>query len=120
MNRIFSSTDRRTSKRMRMNCTVVYRTNEPSTTKVMLGGQDIQAQMLDISQTGMALLTDKDIPISTILSMRFTLLKVDNDVVKLSGPMEALGEVRSNVVNEDHHSHRLGIYFTKMKKVTVA
>lgn len=114
----YTGQDRRTSKRLRMNCTVVYRSNEPSTTTVTLGDRDLHAQMLDISQSGMAMVTDTDIPISTVLSMRFTMLKVDNDVVKFTGPMEAVGEVRSST-EVDEHNHRLGIYFKKMRRVSI-
>jgi hypothetical protein len=51
--------------------------------------------------------------------MRFTLLKVKPDVVNFSGPMEIIGEVRSNI-SEENNSHRLGIYFTKMRRVNLA
>ncbi len=112
----YAGTERRTSKRMRVNCTVIYRANQPVDTRFALHGEDIHAKMLDISQNGMALVTDQDIPIFTVLSMRFTLLKVDEKLVKFSGPMDITGEVRSNTVLADK-KHRLGIYFTKMKKV---
>ena len=115
----FQGEERRTNKRLRMNCTVIYRVNEPVTARFMMAGRDIQAKMLDISQKGMAMLTDYDIPQSTVLSMRFTLLKVKPDVVNFSGPMEIIGEVRSNTLEEDNN-HRLGIYFTKMRRVNVS
>jgi len=62
------------------------------------------------------MVTDRDIPVCTVLSMRFTLLKVKEELIKFTGPMEITGEVRSNTALEGHE-HRLGIYFTKMKKV---
>ncbi len=112
----YSGAERRTSKRMRVNCTVIYRMNQPMDTRFALHGEDIHAKMLDINQNGMSLVTDRDIPIFTVLSMRFTLLKVDEKLVKFSGPMDITGEVRSNVSLPDN-KHRLGIYFIKMKKV---
>jgi hypothetical protein len=115
----FQGSERRVAKRLRMNCTVIYRVNEPVTARFMMAGRDIQAKMVDISQNGMAMVTDYDIPQATVLSMRFTLLKVKPDVVNFSGPMEIIGEVRSNTVEEDN-SHRLGIYFTKMRRVNIA
>ena len=115
---IFQGAERRQSKRLRMNCTVIYRVNEPVTARFMMAGRDIQAKMLNISQNGMAMVTDYDIPQSTVLAMRFTLLKVKPDMVNFSGPMEIIGEVRSNV-SEENNSHRLGIYFTKMRRVNV-
>jgi hypothetical protein len=67
----------------------------------------------------MAMITDRDIPISTILSMRFTLLKVKDELVKFSSPMEITGEVRSNTPLKDSE-RRLGIYFTRMRKVNLS
>jgi len=101
-----------------MNCTVVYRINEPSSTRFMVHGEDIKARMLDISQAGMALVTEYDIPVATQLSLRFTMLKVDKEIVNFSGPVEVAGEVKSNIPAENNE-HRLGIYFTKVKKLEV-
>jgi c-di-GMP-binding flagellar brake protein YcgR len=111
--------ERRVCKRVRMNCTVIYRADQPMDARFSVHGQDIRAKMLDISQKGMAMITDHDIPIFTVLSMRFTLLKVNEELVKFSGPMEITGEVRSNTPLTDCQ-HRLGIYFTKMRKVNVS
>jgi c-di-GMP-binding flagellar brake protein YcgR len=113
----YTGRERRSNKRLRMNCTVIYRVNEPPATHFMMQGRDIQARMIDVSQGGMAMVTDYDIPVATVLSMRFTLLNVDAKIVTFSGPMEVTGEVRSSVPLEKEH--RLGIYFTKMKKVSV-
>ncbi len=116
MKKTYSGTERRTNKRMRVNCTVIYRTNQPVDARFALQGEDIHAKMLNISQNGMAIITERDIPIFTVLAMRFTLLKVDVKLVKFSGPMDITGEVRSNE-SLPGNKHRLGIYFTKMKKV---
>jgi hypothetical protein len=111
--------ERRQSKRERMNCTVIYRTDRSLDARFSLHGQDIYAKMIDISSNGMAMITDKNIPISTVLSMRFTLLKVKDELVKFSTPMEITGEVRSNTLLTDQ-KRRLGIYFTKMRKVNLS
>ena len=110
--------EKRSHKRLRMNCTVVYRLNEQASTRFIMSGQDIQAKMTDISQGGMALVTNYDIPLATELSMRFTLLKVMREVVNFSGTMEIEGEVKSNIPCGENE-HRLGIYFTKTKKLTL-
>jgi c-di-GMP-binding flagellar brake protein YcgR len=109
------SSERRHNRRMRLNCTVIYRLNEPVSTKFIMSGKDIQAEMVDISQHGMAVISNYDIPVDTRLSMRFTVLKVDKDIVNFSGPVEISGEVKSNVSQDGNH--RLGIYFTKMRKI---
>ena len=108
--------DRRSYKRVRMNCTVIYRMNEPPVTHFIMKGKDIDAKMIDISQGGMAMVTSLDIPVSTVLSMRFALLNVDKEIVKFSGPLEVTGQVKSSAPLEKNE-HRLGIYFTKIKNV---
>jgi len=114
----YEGIERRSNKRFRMNCTVIYRADESWDARFSLQGQDLRAKMLDISQNGMAMVTDQDIPVATVLSMRFTLLKVDKELVKFLSPMDVIGEVRSNIPVTEHQ-HRLGISFTKMKKVPV-
>lgn len=108
--------ERRSHKRVKMNCTVIYRLNEPASTRFMVAGRDIEAKMVDIGQGGMAMVTNYDIPEQTELSMRFTLLKVNKEVVNLSGPVEVRGQVRSNLPAENN-AHRLGIYFTRVKRI---
>ena len=119
MSNAYPGDERRKNKRLRMNCMVIYRLNEPPTTHFVMRGEDIEAKMIDISQGGMAMVTNYDIPVTTVLSMRFTLLKVNKEAVTFTGPMEVTGEVKSNVYLEKDE-HRLGIYFTKVKKVNVS
>jgi c-di-GMP-binding flagellar brake protein YcgR len=114
----YSGMDRRDYKRVRMNCTVIYRINEPPVAHFVMKGKDIEAKMIDIGQGGMAMVTSLDIPVSTVLSMRFALVNVDKEAVKFSGPLEVTGEVRSNSLLEKNE-HRLGIYFKKMKNTAV-
>lgn len=118
MDNTYIDNERRSHKRLRMNCTIIYRANEPVSARFIMKGKDVEAQMLDISQGGMAMVTDYDIPVSTVLSMRFTVLKVDKEIVNFSGPVEVVGEVRSNVPAEKDE-HRLGIWFRKARRVSV-
>ncbi len=118
MEMTYSGLEKRNHKRLRMNCTVIYRLNEPVSTRVMMAGKDVQAQMLDISSNGLSMVTDYDIPIDTILNMRFTLLKVNKELVNLSGPVEITGRVRSNVALQDSN-HRLGIFFQRMRRINM-
>jgi hypothetical protein len=43
---------------------------------------------------------------------------MDKEVVKFSGHLEVTGEVRSSVPLEKDE-HRLGIYFTKVRRINV-
>ena len=110
--------ERRTQRRVRMNCTIIYRLNEPVSARFIMDGEDIEAKMLDLSKGGLAMVTDHDIPIATRLSMRFTLFRVNKEVMNFSGPVEVTGEVRSNVPLESN-AHRLGINFTKVRQIEV-
>jgi c-di-GMP-binding flagellar brake protein YcgR len=118
MNRTGEQHERRVNKRFRMNCTVIYRVNQPPDARFSLEGRDMYAEMVDISEQGMAMITDLNIPTSSVLNMRFTLLKVNDELVRFSGPMEITGEVRSNVATETKQ-HRLGIYFRRMRSIPV-
>lgn len=118
MENTYVGKERRANKRVKMNCTVTYRANEPVTARFMMGSNDVHAKMVDISQSGMAMVTDYDIPIATVLSMRVTLLKVDKEIVTFSGPMEITGEVKSNLPVEGN-GHRLGICFSEMRKINI-
>ena len=114
----YNAIERRAHKRVRVNCTVVYRLNEMPSARFTMYGKDLQAKMTDISQTGMGVVTNYDIPVSTVLSMRFALLKVKDEAVTFSGPTEITGIVKSNVPFGENE-HRLGIYFTNMRKIEV-
>lgn len=119
MENTYTGKEKRANKRVRMNCTVTYRADEPVTAHFIMRSNDLQAKMLDISQGGMAMQTNYDIPVSTILSMRFTILKVNKEVVTFSGPTEITGKVTSNLPVEGD-GHRLGIHFSQMRKVGVS
>jgi len=87
--------ERRIQRRARMNCTIIYILNEPVSARFIMDGEDIEAKMLDLSKGGLAMVTDHNIPISTRLSKRFILFKVNRDVMNFSGPVEITGEVES-------------------------
>jgi c-di-GMP-binding flagellar brake protein YcgR len=118
MDSTYVGQERRGNKRLRMNCTIIYRVNEPVSTRFIMHGKDVEARMLNVSQGGMAMVTNYDIPVATVLSMRFTLLKVDKEIINFSGPLQVTGEVRSNILAEKDE-HRLGICFTKVKRISV-
>ena len=69
--------------------------------------------MLDLSDGGMAILTNIDIPVDTVLLIKFTLinraLKDDNRIIKVS----MTGAVCYNHLLENEE-HRLGIQFTNI------
>ncbi len=113
MNDEYSGSERRRFKRVRVSLTVFYRVNEPLTVRMMTKDREIKATIVDLSEGGMAVLTDYALPEATVLFIRFTLFKVDKEDVTFYGPVEITGEVRyNNLVDRD--VYRLGISFTKI------
>lgn len=65
---------------------------------------------MDISEGGVCLLTNYDIPAKAKLCIKFVLLYGHNDNIEHARLLEALGEVRYN--NFAREEHRLGVCFT--------
>ncbi|MDD2702422.1 MAG: PilZ domain-containing protein [Candidatus Omnitrophica bacterium] len=113
MYRSYSGNDRRRFQRWRMNLSVIYRVDQPVTVRLMIGDKEVEATTLDLSEGGMALLTDYNIPVGTSLFIKFTLFKVNSDgKVNFYGPIMIGGEVRSNIPSDK--KYRLGICFSQM------
>ncbi len=108
--------ERRKFKRLKLNLTVIYRVDQPLDVRMKIGDREIEAATLDLSEAGMSFVTREDIPLETILFIKFTLFKVDKSgEVNFSGPMEIIAEVRSNILLENDN-HRLGIYFSSIEE----
>lgn len=110
----FSGVERRRAKRVRVSLSVIYRVNEPLTVRLLTANQEIKASILDLGEGGMAIMTDYDIPLQTVLIMRFTLFKIDKDDVSFYGPVEITGEVRYNT--KEGGQSRLGVKFIKIEE----
>lgn len=108
--------ERRRSKRLEANFTFVYQIDKPLSVRMKLGWDShIDALMVDLSEHGMAILTDNNIPVDTVLSMKFTLINSElkeNDENRVRS-MEIVGKVCSNILQEKEE-YRLGISFTQI------
>lgn len=116
MSEEYSGIEKRSVKRLKINFTVLYQINKPLSIRMMIGwNKEVHATMLDLSQDGVAVLTDYDIPKSTVLQIRFTLINLGgiSDSIKT---MNMMGEVRYNTAMEANQ-HRLGILFTNIEEV---
>jgi len=111
--KIYSSEQRR-FKRIKFNLSVVFRLAKPAAIRLLVGNKEVRATMLDLSEGGLSVLTNYDIPKSSSLLIRFTLFKVENDDVSFYGPMDITGEVRYNMPLGGGE-YRLGIYYKKIK-----
>jgi len=108
----YSGPERRKNRRVKADFVVIYRVNHPLQLRMMIGHHDVNAVMLDLSASGIALLTSYNIPASSLLSMRFTLINesaaVDQEKIT---HIKVNGEVRSNRP-WPRGECRLGICFT--------
>jgi c-di-GMP-binding flagellar brake protein YcgR len=112
MNNGYSGSEKRKSRRLKASFTLIYEVNKPATVVMNVGyGKEIDGLMLDLSEGGMAILTNYDIPKTTVLSIKFTLinraLQGDNRIIK----MNICGIVCDNVLSKNEE-HRLGIQFS--------
>ncbi len=112
----FSPKDRRRFQRLELNIAVFYRVHEPPQIKIMVGEQEIEATMINVSVGGMAMLTRYNIPIFSILLIKFGLFKMDKQGRIIPyGDVRVTGEVRNNILR-DNSQYRLGIRFDKMER----
>jgi len=113
MNNSYSGPERRRSPRVRVEFTLIYRVDRPMEVRMSVGNKEVNALMLDLSELGLAILTDYDLPLSTALSIKFTLMNLYAYGDEQIRVMEISGEVRNNTLTEKNE-HRLGILFTQI------
>ncbi|MBN2120567.1 MAG: PilZ domain-containing protein [Candidatus Omnitrophica bacterium] len=111
----YKGSNRRRSERVRVAFTLIYQIDKPLHVVMLIGGREINALMADISDLGMAILTNCNIPATTALLIKFTLINPYATAADRIKSMEMQGEVRSNVLLKDGN-RRLGICFTKISK----
>jgi len=111
----YGGPDRRRSQRMRVDFIVVYRIRRPIRLFMVIKNKEVSALMADLSEGGMAILTSYDIPISTTLLIKFTLINPPATEYERLRMMEIAGEVRYNTYL-GNNEHRLGICFTHISK----
>lgn len=120
----YKKEERRKSKRIKADFIVVYKIDKPLAVRIMFDSQETNALMVDLSEKGIAIKTDRDIPVETILLINFIIVNtaaVENSeqikAMNIKGKVcnntliEAKGEVRNNTLTETNE-HRLGILFT--------
>lgn len=107
--------ERRTARRLRVNLAVVFRVDKTSKTRMQIENKEIRATMIDLGEGGLSVLTNYNIPEGSVLSMRFTLFKVDNEDVSFYGPMDITGAIKYSH-SLSNNEYRLGIIFQKIDK----
>lgn len=114
MHSAYVGPERRRAKRVNATFIVVYKVGSPLQVRIVVGNKDINAIMLNLSEAGMAILTNYNLPVSTALLMKFILINenavLDEERVR---PMQIAGEVRYSIPGE-RDERRLGICFTQI------
>ena len=116
MSNTHKDSERRKAARMGVQFIVSYKIDRPAEDHMWVGDKDIDALMLDLSESGMAILTNYDIPVSTILLIKFTLINLYANKDERAHSIEIRGKVLHNVLSEDEKEHRLGISFIQIIK----
>ncbi len=114
MEQSYNGNERRKLKRVKVNFTLVYRTGVLLSMRMAIESNNASdALMLDLSQEGMAFLTNSNISVGTVVMLRFTLIdfSVNND--ERVNNMDMMAKVVSNTkVNAGEY--RVGIEFTQI------
>jgi c-di-GMP-binding flagellar brake protein YcgR len=103
--------EKRKYPRIGLDTTIRYRIKKPRSILVLLGDEEVKAAALDLSEEGLALTTECDLPLGTNISVNFNLIdtSIANHLCS-SEPLEVFGQVRSNIPAEGNQ-HRLGVRF---------
>ena len=116
MDNAYTNNERRKSNRLKASFILTYQVNQPLSLRMTVGwDSDIVALMLDLSQEGMAISTDYDLSVATVLLMKFTLINLEAEGDERVKAMKITGEVKSNILL-DKNEHRLGIQFTQINE----
>ncbi len=119
MNEDYSGVERRKYKRIPVNFIVKYCIRKPMDAIMLIGNMEIKAVMIDLSEGGMAIITDYGIPLGTELALKFTLVDIyTSDQEDNNKIIETLGRV--TYCTPIDKTNRIGISFTEISKQHVS
>ncbi|MGD9014999.1 MAG: PilZ domain-containing protein [Candidatus Omnitrophota bacterium] len=110
----YNGPERRKSARIGVKFVVTYQVDRPIDVRMWVGNKQINALMLDLSEQGMAILTKYEIPVSSSLAIKFTLINLGAEKDRQMHSMEIIGEVRYSY--REKNEHHLGITFTRISQ----
>jgi c-di-GMP-binding flagellar brake protein YcgR len=103
--------EKRRFKRVKVSFVVFYRVNFPWSVRLLVGEKEVDAMALDLSEGGLAILTNYNISVSSRVMIKFILL--DDYAIRRemrSKSMEVQGEVCYSFLT-DEKAFRIGIRF---------
>ncbi|RKY29126.1 MAG: hypothetical protein DRP74_09260 [Candidatus Omnitrophota bacterium] len=112
-----SQQERRQFKRVDLAVIVMYEVNSPLTVRMEGGEKDQIAKAFDISEGGMGLLVNDEIPTGSIIRVRFAMINFaaynPEDQYK---SMQLEGEVRYCTPVQEKYAYRVGLRFINISK----
>ena len=115
MDSAYQGPERRKFLRVEVEFFVTYKVDRPVEIHAWIGNKEINALMLDLSEAGMAIVTNYDIAVSTVLSLKFTLINLYADQEKQVKLINMTGEIRNSTLTENEE-YRLGVSFTEISE----
>lgn len=111
----FQGEDRRRFDRVEVSITIVYQIDKPAYVRIWFKNEELEVETMDLSEGGMAIITDYDLPLSTPLALEFVLYDSTEEInFRIYRTIKAKGEIRDRVPIEAD-KYRLGICFTAME-----
>ena len=111
----YNGAERRRFRRVKISLEVVYREDDTLDLRIRAGNQERRATILDICEEGMAFLTDINIPIGTLLRIRFNLQDNKESSVDFYGAENVRGKVLY-ITKVDNGYFRIGIQFYDLSR----
>ena len=106
----YSGIDRRRYTRVKTSIAVMYRKDAPLDVWVSDTRSESQAQMFDLSEGGIGIITNINVPVAEVLRVKFVLTRVKDQAVNYYGDFALSGQVRYSTLI-DENKYRLGIEF---------
>ncbi|MFC1514503.1 PilZ domain-containing protein [Candidatus Omnitrophota bacterium] len=108
----YKGPERRRFDRIPVDFTLTYKINEPLKVRMLVEDREVEAEISNLSESGMSLVTNYNIPIASILLITFNLIDVTSSA-QTPTILQMSGEVRYNILL-GQAGHRLGINFTEI------
>ena len=115
MSSAYIGPERRSFERITASVDITRGVNNLLEINMLIEDNPVKAKILDLSQAGMAVETDFQIPLSTVILMNLVLRNVDDDKNESAKTMQITGEVRYCILSSGSRM-RLGINFTRVSK----
>lgn len=115
MNKTYSGKERREYERKEVKFTALCEIDHPAYAYMTIGNKKADVLMFDLSEKGMSISTNCNIPLFTPIGLEFTLIDLNAYGEERVKHMKVSGEVRSNILLKKNE-RRLGILFTSIKE----